>query len=157
MTRRAWLKLLNLCIDSKTDSYDAWHACTVNTNWRDNVWLMNPLVTAFCSRYTHTKVPCQNAAHAHSSIQSLRPHICIAVHCSIPCILKCLGIMSQLITGNYVTKLKGIALEFSCQRGVQQFALHWQPKAQVSRGADCLRVCLLSKSKSQIASTLANF
>ena len=65
--------------------------------------------------------------------------------------------MSQLITGNYVTKLKGIALEFSCQRGVQQLALHWQPKAQVSRGADCLRVCLLSKSKSQIASTLANF
>ncbi len=32
LTRQAWLKMLNLCIDSKTDSYDAWHACTVNTN-----------------------------------------------------------------------------------------------------------------------------
>ena len=106
-------------------------------------------------------MPCQNAAHAHSNIQSLRPHICIAVHSSIPCIPKCPGIMSQLITGNYVIKLKGIASEFSCQRGVQQSALLWQPKVQVSAGADCLccclSLCLLSKSKSQIATTLAHF
>ncbi len=34
------------------------------------------------------------------------------------CIPNCLGTMSQLITGDYVIKFGGIALEFSCQRGV---------------------------------------
>ena len=49
-----------------------------------------------------------------AAVKSLHPNICIAVHCSIP-LHPQLGIMSQLITGDYEIKF---ALEFSCQRGV---------------------------------------
>ncbi len=84
----------------------------------------------------------------------------IAAFCCTP---KCHGIVSQLITGNYVIKFErnSFRVQLSARVIATCFASA-QPKAQVSGGVDCLclclRLCLPSKSKSkgQIATTLAN-
>ncbi len=77
----------------------------------------------------------------------------IAAFCCTP---NCHGIVSQLITGKYVIKFErnSFRVQLSARGIATCFALA-QPQAQVSRGVDCL--CLPSKSKSQIATTLANF
>ena len=85
----------------------------------------------------------------------------IAAFCCTP---NCHGIMSQLITGNYVIKFERISFRVQLSaRGIATCFASAQPKAQVSGGVDCLCLCLClpskskSKSKSQIATTLANF
>ncbi len=79
----------------------------------------------------------------------------IAAFC---CTANCHGIVSQLITGNYVIKFKRNSFRFQLSaRGIATCFASAQPKAQVSGGVDCLCLCLPSKSKSQIATTLANF
>ncbi len=83
----------------------------------------------------------------------------IAAFCCTP---NCHGIMSQLITGNYVIKFERNSFRVQLSaRGIATCFASAQPKAQVSGGVDCLCLCLClpskSKSKSQIATTLANF
>ncbi len=99
-----------------------------------------------------------------AAVKSLHPKICIAVYCSIslhpqlPCMIP-IGIMSQLITGDYVIKFERNSFRVQLSaRGIAICFASAQPKAQVSRGVDCLCLCLpsKSKSKSQIA-TLAFF
>ena len=83
----------------------------------------------------------------------------IAAFCCTP---NCHGIMSQLITGNYVIKFERNRFRVQLSaRGIATCFASAQPKSQVSGGVDCLCLCLClpskSKSKSQIATTLANF
>ena len=92
---------------------------------------------------------------------------CCYKHCSqlpvsykclmhFPCIPNCPGIMSQLISGNYMIKFERNSFRVQLSAGgiATCFALA-QPNVQVSGGVDC--ICLPSKSKSQIATTLAMF
>jgi len=73
---------------------------------------------------------------------------------AFPCIPNCLGIMSQLITGDDVIKFERNSFRVQLSaRGIAICFASAQPKAQVSGGVDCLP----SKSKSQIATTLAIF
>ena len=74
---------------------------------------------------------------------------------AFPCIPNCHGIMSHLITGDYVIKFErnSFRVQLSARIIATCFASA-QPKAQVSGGVD---LCLPSKSKSQIATTLAIF
>ncbi len=79
---------------------------------------------------------------------------------AFPCIPNCHGIMSHLITGDYVIKFERNSFRVQLSaRGIATCFASAQPKAQVSGGVDCLCLCLpsKSKSKSQIATTLANF
>jgi len=81
---------------------------------------------------------------------------------AFPCIPNCHGIMSHLITGDYVIKFERNSFRVQLSaRGIATCFASAQPKAQVSGGVDCLCLCLClclpSKSKSQIATTLANF
>ena len=63
---------------------------------------------------------------------------------AFPCIPNCHGIMSQLITENYVIKFERNS--FRAQLSARDIFASAQPKAQVSGGVDCL--CLPSKSNS---------
>jgi len=77
----------------------------------------------------------------------------IAAFCCTP---NCHGIVSQLITGNYVIKFERNSFRVQLSaRGIATCFASAQPKTQVSGGVDSF--CLPSKSKSQIATTLANF
>ncbi len=79
----------------------------------------------------------------------------IAAFCCTP---NCHGIVSQLITGNYVIKFERNSFRVQLSaRGIATCFASAQPQAQVSGGVDCLCLCLPSKSKSQIATTLAYF
>ena len=74
---------------------------------------------------------------------------------AIYCTPDCHGIVSQLITGNYVIKFERDSFKVQLSaRGIATCFASAQPKAQVSGGVD---LCLPSKSKSQIATTLAIF
>ncbi len=76
---------------------------------------------------------------------------------AIYCTPDCHGIVSQLITGNYVIKFERDSFKVQLSaRGIATCFASAQPKAQVSGGVDCLCLCLPS-SQSQIATTLANF
>ncbi len=83
---------------------------------------------------------------------------------AFPCIPNCHGIMSHLITGDYVIKFERNSFRVLLSaRGIATCFASAQPKAQVSGGVDCLCLCLClclpskSKSKSQVATTLAFF
>jgi len=72
---------------------------------------------------------------------------------AFPCIPNCHGIMSHLITGDYVIKFERNSFRVQLSaRGIATCFASAQPKAQVSGGVDCLCLCL-----SQIAITLAIF
>ncbi len=79
---------------------------------------------------------------------------------AFPCTPNCPGIMSQLITGNYVIEFQrnSFRVQVPASATATCFASA-QPKAQVSGGVDCVCLCLPSKwiSKSQTATTLAFF
>ncbi len=68
----------------------------------------------------------------------------IAAFCCTP---NCHGIVSQLITGNYVIKFERNSFRVQLSaRGIATCFASAQPKAQISGGVDCL--CLPSKSNS---------
>ncbi len=78
-----------------------------------------------------------------AAVKSLHPNICIAVHCSIPLHPQLPWHMSQLITGDYVIKFERNS--FRVQLSARGIAICF---ASAQRK---------SKSKSQIATTLAIF
>jgi hypothetical protein len=86
-----------------------------------------------------------------------------AVHCSIPLHPQLpwyheSAELTQLITGDYVIKFERNSFRVQLSaRGIAICFASAQPKAEVSGVVDCLCLCLPSKSKSQIATTLANF
>jgi len=62
---------------------------------------------------------------------------------AFPCIPNCHGIMSHLITGDYVIKFERNSFRVQLSaRGIATCFASAQPKAQVSGGVDCLRLCL---------------
>ena len=68
---------------------------------------------------------------------------------AFPCIPNCHGIMSHLITGDYVITFERNSFRVQLSaRGIATCFASAQPKAQVSGGVDCLCLFLPSKSKS---------
>ncbi len=70
---------------------------------------------------------------------------------AIYCTPDCHGIVSQLITGNYVIKFERDSFKVQLSaRGIATCFASAQPKAQVSGGVDCLCLCLPSSQSQKV-------